>query len=91
MQARGLSDDDAYAELRRESMRRRLDLEEFCESLFQPDSIFRQRGLLASRSQVHMTEEGLHMRKMLMLGAATAAMILTIAAQAAEPDQARRA
>ena len=40
VQARGLSDDDAYAELRRESMRRRLDLEEFCESLFQPDSNF---------------------------------------------------
>ena len=32
VQARGLSDDDAYAELRRESMRRRLDLEEFCEA-----------------------------------------------------------
>src|SRR6202042_720536 len=40
VQTRGLSDDDAYAELRRESMRRRLDLEEFCESLFQPDSNF---------------------------------------------------
>jgi AmiR/NasT family two-component response regulator len=40
VQARGLSDDDAYAELRRESMRRRLDLEELCESLFQPDSNF---------------------------------------------------
>jgi AmiR/NasT family two-component response regulator len=40
VQARGLSDDDAYAELRRESMRRRLDLEEFCESLFQLDSNF---------------------------------------------------
>ncbi len=40
VQARGLSDDDAYAELRRESMRRRLDLEEFCESLFQPESNF---------------------------------------------------
>ena len=40
VQARGLSDDDAYAELRRESMRRRLDLEEFCESLFEPDSNF---------------------------------------------------
>ncbi len=40
VQARGLSDDDAYAELRRESMRRRLDLEEFCEFLFQPDSNF---------------------------------------------------
>ncbi len=40
VQARGLSDDDAYAELRRESMRRRSDLEEFCESLFQPDSDF---------------------------------------------------
>jgi AmiR/NasT family two-component response regulator len=40
VQARGLSDDDAYAELRRESMRRRSDLEEFCESLFQPDSQF---------------------------------------------------
>jgi AmiR/NasT family two-component response regulator len=40
VQARGLSDDEAYAELRRESMRRRSDLEEFCESLFQPDSDF---------------------------------------------------
>jgi AmiR/NasT family two-component response regulator len=40
VQTRGLSDDDAYAELRRESMRRRSDLEEFCESLFQPDSQF---------------------------------------------------
>jgi AmiR/NasT family two-component response regulator len=40
VQTRGLSDDDAYAELRRESMRRRFDLEEFCESLFQPDSLF---------------------------------------------------
>ena len=40
VQTRGLSDDDAYAELRRESMRRRLDLEEFCESLFQPESNF---------------------------------------------------
>ncbi|MGB7974254.1 MAG: ANTAR domain-containing protein [Roseiarcus sp.] len=40
VQARGLSDDDAYAELRRESMRRRLDLEELCESLFQPESNF---------------------------------------------------
>jgi AmiR/NasT family two-component response regulator len=40
VQARGLSDDDAYAELRRESMRRRLDLEELCESLFQPESSF---------------------------------------------------
>jgi AmiR/NasT family two-component response regulator len=40
VQARGVSDDDAYAELRRESMRRRLDLEEFCEALFQPGSSF---------------------------------------------------
>jgi AmiR/NasT family two-component response regulator len=39
-QARGLTDDDAYAELRRESMRRRFDLEEFCEALFQPGSDF---------------------------------------------------
>jgi AmiR/NasT family two-component response regulator len=29
----GLDDDDAYARLRRESMRRRLELEEFCEAL----------------------------------------------------------
>ena len=35
---RGLSDDDAYAELRRESMRRRLPIEDFCRSLCQaPD------------------------------------------------------
>jgi AmiR/NasT family two-component response regulator len=40
VQARGLTDDDAYAELRRESMRRRLDLEEFCEALFEPGSPF---------------------------------------------------
>jgi AmiR/NasT family two-component response regulator len=40
VQARGLNDDDAYAELRRESMRRRFDLEEFCEALFQPGSNF---------------------------------------------------
>jgi AmiR/NasT family two-component response regulator len=40
VQTRSLSDDDAYAELRRESMRRRLDLEEFCESLFHPESNF---------------------------------------------------
>lgn len=40
VQARGMTDDDAYAELRRESMRRRFDLEEFCEALFQPDSDF---------------------------------------------------
>jgi AmiR/NasT family two-component response regulator len=40
VQARGLTDDDAYAELRRESMRRRSDLEEFCESLFQPGTNF---------------------------------------------------
>ena len=40
VQAHGVSDDDAYAELRRESMRRRLDLEEFCEALFQPGSSF---------------------------------------------------
>jgi AmiR/NasT family two-component response regulator len=40
VQARGLTDDDAYAELRRESMRRRFDLEEFCEALFQPGGNF---------------------------------------------------
>lgn len=40
VQARGLNDDEAYAELRRESMRRRFDLEEFCEALFQPGSNF---------------------------------------------------
>lgn len=40
VQGRGLSDDDAYAELRRESMRRRVDLEEFCEALFQQGSSF---------------------------------------------------
>ena len=40
VQARGVTDDDAYAELRRESMRRRLDLEEFCEALFAPGSSF---------------------------------------------------
>jgi AmiR/NasT family two-component response regulator len=40
VQARGLTDDEAYAELRRESMRRRFDLEEFCEALFQPGGDF---------------------------------------------------
>lgn len=40
IQERGLGDDEAYAALRRESMRRRLDLEEFCESLFAPGSPF---------------------------------------------------
>jgi AmiR/NasT family two-component response regulator len=40
VQARGLGDDEAYAELRRESMRRRCDLEEFCEALFRPGSDF---------------------------------------------------
>lgn len=40
VQARGLDDEEAYAELRRESMRRRLDVEQFCEALFQPGSPF---------------------------------------------------
>jgi AmiR/NasT family two-component response regulator len=40
VQERGVSDDDAYAELRRESMRRRSDLEEFCEALLQPGGNF---------------------------------------------------
>ena len=40
VQARCLDDEDAYAELRRESMRRRLDLEEFCAALFEPGSDF---------------------------------------------------
>jgi AmiR/NasT family two-component response regulator len=40
VQARCLTDEDAYAELRRESMRRRLDLEEFCAALFEPGSDF---------------------------------------------------
>ena len=91
MQTRGLSDDDAYAELRRESMRRRLDLEEFCESLFQPDSNFPAAWPAGPRSQVHMTEEGLHMRKMLMLGAAMAAMMMTYGGSSRRADQARRA
>lgn len=33
VQTHGLDDDEAYARLRRESMRRRLELEEFCETL----------------------------------------------------------
>jgi AmiR/NasT family two-component response regulator len=33
VQSRGLSDDEAYGELRRESMRRRVGIEEFCEAL----------------------------------------------------------
>jgi len=40
VQTRGLNDDEAYAELRRESMRRRFDLEEFCEALLQPGGDF---------------------------------------------------
>lgn len=40
IQTHAMGDDDAYAALRRESMRRRLDLEEFCESLFQPGTDF---------------------------------------------------
>ncbi|WP_131117877.1 ANTAR domain-containing response regulator [Lichenihabitans psoromatis] len=40
VQARGLTDDEAFAELRRESMRRRTGLEEFCEALFERDSSF---------------------------------------------------
>jgi AmiR/NasT family two-component response regulator len=40
MQSRALSDDDAYAMLRRECMRRRMDLEEFCESLFAEGQTF---------------------------------------------------
>lgn len=40
IQERGLGDDEAYATLRREAMRRRFDLEEFCEALFQPGSPF---------------------------------------------------
>ena len=33
VRSQGLDDDEAYARLRRESMRRRLELEEFCEAL----------------------------------------------------------
>ncbi len=33
VRTQGLDDDEAYARLRRESMRRRLELEEFCEAL----------------------------------------------------------
>lgn len=33
VRGQGLDDDEAYARLRRESMRRRLELEEFCEAL----------------------------------------------------------
>ena len=40
IETRGLGDDDAYAALRRESMRRRLDLEDFCEGLFAPGAEF---------------------------------------------------
>jgi AmiR/NasT family two-component response regulator len=40
MQTRALSDDEAYATLRRECMRRRMDLEEFCESLFAEGEAF---------------------------------------------------
>ena len=40
MRARDLGDDEAFAALRRESMRRRSGLEEFCESLFTAGSSF---------------------------------------------------
>ena len=60
IQMRGLSDDDAYAALRRESMRRRLYLEEFCESLFQPGSDFPATwpGDLTRLGQSPQQEEG---------------------------------
>jgi AmiR/NasT family two-component response regulator len=35
VRTQGLDDDEAYARLRRESMRRRLELEEFCEALLE--------------------------------------------------------
>lgn len=40
VQGRGLSDDEAYAALRRESMRRRTELEHYCEALFDEGSSF---------------------------------------------------
>ncbi len=40
VRARGLTDDEAFAELRRESMRRRSGLEDFCEALFDGGSSF---------------------------------------------------
>lgn len=40
VQAHGISDDDAYARLRRESMRQRAGIEEFCETLFGEGSSF---------------------------------------------------
>ena len=40
VQTHGLSDDQAYADLRRESMRRRIDIEEYCEALFEQGSSF---------------------------------------------------
>ena len=69
-----LSDEDAYAELRRESMRRRSRSRGVLRSPVRagqrfPGRVARRR----SRFRVHMTEEGLNMRKILMLGAAMAA------------------
>lgn len=40
VQARGLNDEEAYAELRRQSMRHRAPIEEFCEALFHTGSSF---------------------------------------------------
>jgi AmiR/NasT family two-component response regulator len=50
-QARGLSDEEAYAELRRESMRRRVGIEEFCEALFAEGSSFPGNWPVSSAQQ----------------------------------------
>ena len=86
VQARGLSDDDAYAELRRESMRRRSGSRGVLRIPVPAGQQISCRVACRPRdSQLHMTEEGLHMRKILMLGAAMAAMMMTFTAQAADP------
>jgi AmiR/NasT family two-component response regulator len=58
---RNVGDDEAYASLRREAMRRRLDLEEFCEALFVPGSPFPANWpSLASRNTLSQQQGELH-------------------------------
>ena len=61
VQAHGIGDEEAYARLRRESMRRRSGIEEFCESLFQAGGDLAgdwAKGSAASRQSSQEREEG---------------------------------